>query len=343
MREKATVADAHPHCSVERCTPDFDLALDDAVMAPLLARRIGYACSAGDASQDAQALELLLLYAALSNRRDAEAAGARAEVERAAHQISVSAALQDVVFGKTNIASTAFTGVGAAYAAGNRKQLYHLLQLDESTKRRLLSWASRPGVGIKSARVHFPDLHIAKVNGRWVFELERKPIPLYRITDAAAAERVARVRIGRGATIEDLSRYSTVTHSGMKASRVGGVLTHTGLGGAIALGPQAIFDAIDAGGVNRDFARRQAYSQPANVAGFAAGTVALPVLRLAATRLVPGAAAMFVGAGAVPIILAGFAIGAGVQYVVGYVPIGGRTISQRVGDFVTGGDRPSSR
>ena len=199
-----------------------------------------------------------------------------------------------------------------------RAQHYHLhrkrptsdlLDIPDGVRDKLLAWARKSGnQGIKSAQKRFgTTLELARVEGKWIFEIPVNKKAAGYVIRGRAAQNVVRIPAYRQAALDALEARNRLNLNGF-GETLGGHITGVGVGGLLALGPQAISDAIDADNLHQ-FASLEAHSQPANVAGWLAGWGAGAVL--------PGAVVAIVGAPVeVPVIAVlavGFAVGIGVQ------------------------------
>ncbi|MEW6344533.1 MAG: hypothetical protein RXR20_02300 [Paraburkholderia sp.] len=213
------------------------------------------------------------------------------------------------IYAPTNIGSSLGTGAGAALSLAQKAPTSDLLDIPESERAKLLAWARKSGnQGIKSAQKRFgKTLELVRVDGKWVFEIPVNKKAAGYVIRGRAAQNVVRIPAYRQATLDALEARSRLNLDGF-ADTLGGHITGVRVGGLLALGPQAISDAIDADNFHQ-FASLEAHSQPANAAGWLAGWGAGAVL--------PGAVVAIVGAPVeVPVIAVlavGFAVGIGVQ------------------------------
>jgi hypothetical protein len=213
------------------------------------------------------------------------------------------------IYAPTNVGSSLATGAGAALSLTQKAPTSDLLDIPESVRAKILAWARKSGnQGIKSAQKRFgKTLELVRVDGKWVFEIPVNKKAAGYVIRGRGAQNVVRIPAYRQAALEALEARNRLNLNGF-GETLGGHITGVGAGGLLALGPQAISDAIDADNFHQ-FASLEAHSQPANAAGWLAGWGAGAVL--------PGAVVAIVGAPVeVPVIAVlavGFAVGIGVQ------------------------------
>ena len=227
----------------------------------------------------------------------------------------------NAAFGPTNIGSSLATATGAALATVQKAPTSDLLDIPESTRQKLLAWARKGGnQGIKSARKRFGQtLELVRVDGKWMFEIPANKKAAGYLIRGRAAQTVVRIPAYRQAALDALEVRNRLGLAGFNKT-IGGHITGIGAGGLLALGPQAISDAIDADNLHQ-FMSLEWHSQPANVAGWLAGWAAgtyVPGMFLAVVGL-PVEAPVLVG------LALGFVVGLGVQIYVSHhanTPIG---------------------
>lgn len=253
----------------------------------------------------ARASDLLLLQQAL---RDAEASLGKTEFGKLYKEAqSVPGLTGDIlngVYGPTNVGATVGTATGAALSLVEKTPTSALLDIPDATRQKLLAWARKGGnQGIKSARKRFGEtLKLVRVDGKWAFEIPASKKAAGYIIRGRAAANVVRIPAYRQAALEALEARNRVNLEGF-GETVGGRITGFGAGGLLALGPQAISDAIDADNLHQ-FASLEAHTQPANAAGWLGGW--------AAGAALPGVVAIVVGAPVEVPVLAVLAVGFGV-------------------------------
>jgi hypothetical protein len=228
----------------------------------------------------------------------------------------------NAVYAPTNISSSLATATGAAIATVQKAPTSDLLGIPESTRQQLLAWARKGGnQGIKSARKRFGQaLELVRVDGKWMFEIPVNKKAAGYVIRGQAAESVVRIPAYRQAALEALEVRNRLGSAGF-AKTMGGHITGFGAGGLLALGPQAISDAIDANNMHQ-FMSLEAHSQASNAAGWLAGWAAgayLPGIALAVVGL-PVEAPVLVG------LAVGFVVGLGVQIYVSH------HANKRIGD-----------
>jgi hypothetical protein len=215
----------------------------------------------------------------------------------------------NAAFAPTNVTGTLATATGAALSAVQKAPTSDLLHLPAGTQQKLLAWARKGGnQGIKSARKRFAGtLELVRVDGKWMFEIPVGKKAAGYVMRGRVAQGVVRIPAYRQAALEALEARNRLNLGGFGKS-IGGHITGVGIGGLLALGPQAISDAIDADNLHQ-FASLEAHNQPANAAGWLAGW--------AAGAALPGAVIAIVGAPVeVPVLAVlavGFGVGLGVQ------------------------------
>ncbi|MGV2293334.1 hypothetical protein AAHK20_31820 [Trinickia sp. YCB016] len=228
----------------------------------------------------------------------------------------------NAAFGPTNIGSSLATATGAALATVQKAPTSDLLDIPESTRQKLLAWARKGGnQGIKSARKRFGQtLELVREDGKWMFEIPANKKAAGYVIRGRAAQTVVRIPAYRQAALDALEVRNRLNLAGFDKS-IGGHIVGFGAGGLLALGPQAISDAIDADNMHQ-FMSLEAHSQVANAAGWLAGAGAGAIL--------PSAVAFFVAAPVeVPVLLVlavGFGVGLTAQLLVS------KFYGKRVGD-----------
>lgn len=215
----------------------------------------------------------------------------------------------NALYAPTNVGATLATGAGAALSLAQKAPTSEFLDIPDNVRAQLLAWARKSGnQGIKSAQKRFgKTLDLVRVDGKWMFEIPANKKAAGYVIRGRAAQNVVRIPAYRQAALDALEARNRLNLEGF-GKTAGGHITGVGVGGLLALGPQAISDAIDADNLHQ-FASLEAHSQPANAAGWLAGWAAGAVL--------PGAVVAIVGAPVeVPVIAVlavGFAVGIGVQ------------------------------
>jgi hypothetical protein len=276
-----------------------------------------------DMTPDERVNELLQLRQAL---RDAENTFSKTEFGRLYKEAqSVPGLGGDIlngIYGPTNIGSTLATGAGSALSLAQKAPTSDLLEIQESARQKLLAWARKSGnQGIKSAQKRFGEtLDLVRVDGKWMFEIPVNKKAAGYVVRGRAAQNVVRIPAYRQAALDALEARNSLNIDGF-GKTFGGSITGVGVGGLLAVGPQAIFDAIDADNLHQ-FASLEAHSQPANVAGWLAGWGAgtfLPGLIVAAVGLP-------VELPAIAVLALGFGIGLTVQVGISYFA------GKRIGD-----------
>ncbi|MFP6562277.1 hypothetical protein WJ542_28835 [Paraburkholderia sp. B3] len=218
------------------------------------------------------------------------------------------------LYAPTNIGSTLATATGAALSAAQKAPTSDLLDIPEDVRQKLLAWARKSGnQGIKSARKRFGDvLKLTRVDGKWMFEIPAGKKAAGYVLRNRAAQNVVRIPAYRQAALEALEARNRLNIDGF-GETVGGHITGVSAGGLLALGPQAIFDAIDADNLHQ-FMSLEAHSQPANAAGWLAGW--------GAGAYVPGIIVATLGLPAelpaLAVLAIGFGVGLGVQVLVSH-------------------------
>ena len=207
-------------------------------------------------------------------------------------------------YAPSNITATTATGVGAVASLIQKAKTSDLLDIPEPARQKLLAWARKGGnQGIKSAQKKLGGmLKLVQVDGKWAFEIPAGKQAAGYVIKGRAAANVVRIPAYRQAALEALDARNALNLEGFGRT-IGGRVTGVGVGGLLALGPQAIFDAIDADNLHQ-FASLEAHNQPANAAGWLAGWGAGAIL--------PGAVALVVGAPVEVPVLAVLAVGFGV-------------------------------
>jgi hypothetical protein len=175
------------------------------------------------------------------------------------------------IYAPTNIGSSLATGAGAALSLTQKAPTSDLLDIPEGVRDKLLAWARKSGnQGIKSAQKRFgTTLELVRVEGKWVFEIPVNKKAAGYVVRGRAAQSVVRIPAYRQAALDALEARNRLNVEGF-GKTLGGHITGVGVGGLLALGPQAISDAIDADNLHQ-FASLEAHSQPANLAGWLAG------------------------------------------------------------------------
>lgn len=206
----------------------------------------------------------------------------------------------NALYAPSNVGATFATATGAAVSLVSKAPTSQLIDIPESTKQKLISWANKGGnQGIKSAQKRFGNsLKLVRVDGKWAFEIPVNKQAAGYVIKGRAAANVVRIPAYRQAALEALEARNRISIEGFGGT-IGGRITGFHAGGLLALGPQAIFDAIDARNL-RDFASLEAHSQPANAAGWLAGWGAgamLPAVVVALPFEVPVLAVIAVGFG----------------------------------------------
>jgi hypothetical protein len=269
-----------------------------------------------DMSPDERVNELLRLRQAL---RDAEKTVSKTEFGRLYKEAqSVPGLGGDVlnaIYGPTNVASTIATGAGSALSLAQKAPTSELLDIPEDVRQKLLAWARKSGnQGIKSAQKRFGEtLDLVRVDGKWMFEIPVSKKAAGYVIRGRAAQNVVRIPAYRQLALDALEARNKLNIEGF-GKTFGGSITGVGVGGLLAMGPQAVFDAIDADNLHQ-FASLEAHNQPANAAGWLAGWATGAVL--------PGVVVAIVGAPVeVPVIAVlavGFAVSIGVQVAFSHV------------------------
>jgi len=240
------------------------------------------------------------------------------ELQKAAQSIPE---IGDLMFSPANLPGTLVSAGTSVAAFSKSKSVVDLLDLSAADKKKLIKWANSRGTASStSAKKAFKGrIKLIRVAGQLHFEVP--------ITAQAQSYKV----LGKvGQQVAHVPAYGTKTALNKRAmlhaeGAVGGLKFMTGntVGVALAIGPQAYLDYSSSTTMD-EFYRKSAYSQPTNVAAFAAGVVGGGLVTIAYGVAAVGAAPL------VLILAVGWGFGLVAQKGMSYTGV-----DQKIGDYLT--------
>jgi len=206
--------------------------------------------------------------------------------------------LGPVLFSPGNMPGTLAALGGIVHAASMSTKVENLLDLDRDTRKALKKWATsrgKPG-SVSANRAFRGRIKLVRYGGNLFFEIPANAkASLYRVNGQLNS---ATIRLSAHDTARALRSVAHVDSAAYGSRGVGRVLTGSAAGPLLSFGPQMVIDASNSSSIS-EFLHRSAYSQPSNVAAFAAGAV---LVGLAGTAIVVVSIALVTGA-AVHILL----------------------------------------
>jgi len=237
---------------------------------------------------------------------------------------TTAAAIPEVgslLFSPANLPGTLVSAGTSVAAFSKSKSVVDLLDLSAADKKKLIKWAnSRGTANSTSAKKAFKGrIKLIRVAGQLHFEVP--------ITAQAQSYKV----LGRvGGQVAHLPAHGTKGALNQRAmlhekGATGGLKFMTGnvVGFALAVGPQAYLDYTDSKSM-QEFYNKSAYSQPTNVAAFAAGSAATMILSFYLGAAALGAAPL------VLIIMVGWGAGLAMQAI-----MNGTGADKKLGNIIT--------
>lgn len=228
----------------------------------------------------------------------------------------------DAIFSPASLPSTFSTIAAVKAAVRLNRPVSSLLHLDPEQLQRLKTWSNHKTAGIKSAKLNFPDLKIIKIEGQWVFEIPGKRLKLYAIKNTNVAQKMVRLRIGHGMTMEDLNKIARVNSASLDKLSFSGKCLRIVPSGVLSIGPQLVLDVLNAKSFD-NFLSLEAHDQTSGILSIVIGIGMGKILGRFAAK---------------PVLLIGLATGIIVQIFLGdirYRHLGNRTVNQWVGDHIT--------
>lgn len=209
-----------------------------------------------------------------------------------------------LMFSGGNFPGTLSTAAGGIMAAAQSRKVTDLLDLTSEQKAKLHAWAnSRGEPGAQSARKTFKgSIKIIAKEGQLFFEVPVTAVAKHYKILSAVGPSAAHIPVGD-------TRAALNTRAQLHANGATGTLKVMGsnpVGFALAVVPQGYLD-YSSSTTATEFYNKSVYSQPTNIASFAAGVGAGYALATATTLLAVPAAPLLV------VVAVGFLAGLGVQ------------------------------
>lgn len=226
-----------------------------------------------------------------------------------------------LMFSPANLPGTVVSAGASVAAISKSKAVVDLLDISAADKKKLIKWAnSRGKANSTSAKKTFKGkIKLIRIAGQLHFEVP--------ITAQAQSYKVLG-QVGR--QVAHLPAYGTKGALSQRAmlhadGAKGGLKFMSGnaVGFALSVGPQAYLDYTSSASMN-EFYKKTAYSQPTNVAAFAAGTAASMAVTFTLGAAAIGAAPL------VLIIMVGWGAGLAMQAV-----MSNTGADKKIGDLLT--------
>ncbi len=176
-------------------------------------------------------------------------------------------------FSLASIPGEAAALVGVHNALSKGVILAEVINLPPGLKNQISIWATtRKTPGSISAKKTFKQrIKLVRLGGQLYFEVPASArAQLYKISERMRANHIL-LPVQQAA--QSLRNRVPITSKAYASRGVGRVVAGTSSGAVLAIGPQAIIDAMASENMN-DFLHKSAYSQPTNFASFTLGVVA---------------------------------------------------------------------